>query len=821
MLRNYLKITIRNLLKHKGYTLISTSGLAIGMAVFLLIALFVRFERSYENFIQEADDIYRLSLELYLNNTLELSSAENYPAAGPALKRDLPEVEEYARLYNMGYKNNVIITNEQARPEPIAFKQRRFMYADSAFLSMMDYPMLAGNAEMALNGPNKAVISETYAKKFFGEEDPIGQQLHMQDDDFNNEIVEVTGVFQDLPPNTHLKFDVLFSYPTLYSRHDRALARYDQSWQRKDMYTYLKLRAGTDPDIVAAKLPAIINKYKPDLAEQNRKDVFALQPLRDIHLTSDLSDEAEPNGDERVVFFMGLIGIFVLVIAWINYINLSTARAMERSKEVGIRKVSGAEKRQLVVQFLIESVLVNFIAIILALLLVMLSLPLFKTISGVDFDFSFLYQTWFLALIPALWLTGALLSGFYPAWVLSSFRPVSVLKGSLKNTSGGVLLRKALVVVQFTASVILITGTIIIYRQLNFMLNKDIGMNIDQVMVIERPGIAERDRNAYNSAIDVFRAELAKNPTVEAAATSFTIPGKQRAYKSGIKRLGAPDEDIAILRINSMDYDFLDVFKMQLIAGRGFSPDFPSDPDTSVVVTNSSVRLLGFDSAEDAIGQTLVIEDFGWSPIIVGVVNDYHQVSLQEALEPSIFFCTLYGGEYYSLRIHTDELENTIEHVRQAWTTAFPGNPLDYFFLDDYFNNQYQNEQRFGSLASVFALMAILVGCLGLFGLSGFMISQRTKEIGIRKVLGASTVGLIGLLSRDILKLVFIAILIATPLAWWVMNQWLNNFAYRIDIEWWIFALAGGLTIGLAFFTVSFQSIKAAFANPIESLKSE
>lgn len=821
MLKNYLKITIRNLLKHKGYTLVSTTGLAVGMAVFLLIALFIQFERSYEDFIPEADNVYRLSLEQYVNNALELSSAENYPAAGPALKSDLPEVEEYARLYNLGYKNNVIITNEQARPEPVAFKQRRFMYADSAFLSLMDYPMVAGNAETALTEPNKAVISETYARKYFGAEDPIGQQLHMQDDDFNSEIVEVTGVFQDLPANTHLKFDVLFSYSTLFTRHDKALARYDQSWQRKDMYTYLKLRPGTEPDIVAAKLPAIINKYQPDLAEQNRKNIFVLQPLKDIHLTSDLSDEAEPNGDERVVFFMSIISIFVLVIAWINYINLSTARAMERSKEVGIRKVSGAEKRQLVVQFLVESILVNLMAIILAIFLVTLTLPFFKTLSGIDFDFDSLSQTWFLILIPVLWLIGALLSGFYPAWVLSSFRPVSVLKGSLKNTSSGVLLRKALVVIQFTASVILIAGTIIIYRQLEFMLNKDIGMNIDQVMVIERPGIAEKDRNAYNSAIDVFRAELAKNPAVEAAATSFTIPGKQRAYKSGVKKLGAPDDDAAILRVNSMDYDFLDVFQMQLIAGRGFSPDFPGDTDTSVVITNASVRLLGFDSPEDAVGQTLVIEDFGWSPIVVGVVNDYHQVSLQEALEPSIFFCTLYGGEYYSLRIKTNELESTIEQVRQAWTTAFPGNPLDYFFLDDYFNNQYQNERRFGSLASVFALMAILVGCLGLFGLSGFMISQRTKEIGIRKVLGATTVGLIGLLSRDILRLVLIAVLIATPLAWWVMNQWLNNFAYRIDIDWWIFALAGMLTIGLAFLTVSFQSIKAAFANPIESLKSE
>lgn len=821
MLKNYLKITIRNLRKHMGYAWISATGLAIGMAVFMIIALYVQFERSYENFLPQSDEIYRLTLDSYLNGSLEVSSAENYPGAGPALKNDLPEVEEYARLYNLGYKNNVIITNEAARPEPIAFKQRHFLYADSSFLSMMGYEMAQGDARTALAEPNRAVISETYARKYFGDADPIGKQLHLQDDDFNDELVEVSGVFKDLPPNTHLKFDVLFSYRTLFSRYDLAPARYDQSWQRKDMYTFLKLRAGTDPKVVEAKLPTIVDKNKPELAEQNRSEVLSLQALNDIHLTSDMSEEAEPNGDDRVVFFMGLIGLFVLVIAWINYINLSTARAMERAREVGIRKVSGAEKRQLVGQFLVEAAFMNFISMLIALSLVVLVLPWFRNLSGIPFDQSFLVQSWFLILLPLLWSIGTFLSGFYPALVLSSFRPVSVLKGSLKNTGGGVLLRKGLVILQFTASVILIAGTMVIYQQLHFMLNMDIGVNIDQVMVIERPGIMQRDRNAFDSAIDVFRTELAKSPEIEAASTSFTIPGKQRAYKSGVKRLGAPDEEIAVLRLNSMDYNFLEVFQMELLAGREFSPDFPNDADTSVVITESAVSLLGFQSPEAAIGQTLNIPDFQWHPIVVGVVNDYHQVSLQEAKDPSIFFCTLYGGEYYSLRIRTNNLDRTLEHVQQSWLTAFPGNPLDYFFLDDYFNAQYENEQRFGSLASVFALMAILVGCLGLFGLSGLMMSQRTKEIGIRKVLGASTPGLVTLLSRDIMRLVLIAFVIATPIAWWTMNQWLNNFAYQIDINWWVFALAGLIVSTLAFATVGFQSIKAAFANPIEALKTE
>lgn len=821
MLKNYIKIILRNLRKHKGHTFISIAGLAMGMAVFLVIALYVHFERSYEDFLPGSDQIYRLTLEQYLNGELELSSAENYPGAGPALKNDLPEVVEFARLYNLGYKNNVIITNDNASPEPIAYKHRRFLYADSSFLSMMGYEMVQGDAVTALAEPLKAVISETYAQLYFGDENPIGKSLHMQDDDFNNELVEVRGVFKDLPANTHLKFDVLFSYKTLLGRYEAAPARYDHSWRRKDMYTFLKLRPGTDPAVVQAKFPDIVDKYEPGLAQQNRRDVLALQPLQDIHLTSDLVEEAEPNGDERVVFFMSLIGIFVVVIAWINYVNLSTARAMERSREVGIRKVSGAVKGQLIVQFLLEAALVNLLSIVLALTLVLLLLPRFNDLTGLSFTAAYLFKPWFLSLLPLLWLIGTLLSGFYPAWVLSSFRPVSVLKGSLKNTSGGVFLRQGLVVLQFAASVVLIAGTIVIYRQLNFMLNQDIGVDIRQVMVVERPGIVQRDDAAFTSSIDVLRTELIKDPGIEAVSTSLTIPGKQRAYKAGVKKLGVSDEQLSVLRVNSMDYDFMKVYGMQLIAGRIFGPEFPGDPDTSALITESAVRLLGFNSPEEAIGQTLSIPDFQWNPIVVGVVNDYHQVSLQEAMDPSLFVCTVYGGEFYSLRINTNDLDRTLAHVEQSWRKAFPGNPLDYFFLDDYFNHQYQNEQRFGRLATVFALLAILIGCLGLFGLSGYMITQRTKEIGIRKVLGATTTGLVGLLSKDILQLVLIALVVATPLAWWAMNQWLKNFAYRVDIEWWIFALAGLLTILLAFLTVSYQSIRAALANPIKALKSE
>jgi len=822
MIKNLLITALRSLRKNKFFSLLNISGLAIGMAVFLLIAQYVRYEKSYEDFVPGNENIYRVKLEAYDKNELTMATAENYPGVGPALVTELPEVISYARLYNMGYKNNVVITNENAKPEPIAFRQRRFLYADSTFLPMMGYEMVKGNARDALKEPFTAVISEKYARMYFGNEDPIGKTLHLRDDDFVDELVKVTGVVKDVPSNTHLKFDVLFSYNSLYSRGDWAVQRYRLGWRRKDMYTFVQLKPGTDPKKTEAKFPAIVLKYKPELKESTQRQLLGLQSLKDIHLTSDLSEEPEANGNARTVFFLGLIGVFVLIIAWINYVNLSTARALERAKEVGVRKVIGAVKGQLVSQFLTEAAVVNLISVLIAWGLAFLFLSPFNKLSGLELDKSYLIQPWFISLLFSLWICGTLLSGFYPALVLSSFKPIIVLKGKFQNATRGVLLRKGLVVTQFIASIALIAGTFIVYRQLKYMTSKDMGMNIDQVMVVERPGIADTSEAVFNSSIDAFRNEVKKVPGIEAVSASFTIPGKQREYKVQLKRYGLANSDSVIVRFNSLDYNFLDVFKMKLIAGRKFSPDYPNDPDTSVIITETASRLLGFKKPEDAIGQALTIQAFGgWSPIVVGVVNDYHQISLKKPLDPSIFNCSLYGAEYYSMRINTSDLSGTIANVRKAWTTAFRGNPFEYFFLDEYFDRQYESERKFEKLFVSFAVLAIIIGCLGLFGLSAYTASQRVKEIGIRKVLGASVPDITKMLSKDFIRLILIAIVIASPIAWWAMNKWLEDFAYRVNISWWIFAAAGALALVIAMLTVSFQAIKAAIANPIKSLRTE
>lgn len=821
MIQNLLTTALRNLRKNKFFTSLNIAGLAIGMAVFFAISLYVYFERSYENFIPDADNIYRVSLTSYVNNELAIASAENYPGLGPALKKDFPEVEAYARLYNLGYKNNVIITNEDAQPDPIAIKQKRFLYADSSFLQMMQYPLVAGDPLTALAEPFCAVISEQHARLYFGDQNPIGKTLRMQDDDFNNELVKITGVFKNLPSNTHLKFDILFSYKTLFSRYERAVARYEQSWERKDMYTFIRLREGTDPTAFERKIAVIAEKYNPALKERNQQDVMALQPLKSIHLTSNLAEEPEPNGDDRLVVFLALIGIFVITIAWINYVNLSTAKAMERAKEVGVRKVLGAFKSQLMNQFLAESALINLFAVVVSLLIIFLMIPGFNSVSGLELSVRDLTQPWFILLVAFVWVVGTLLSGFYPALVLSSFKPVIVLKGKLRNSVSGIMLRKGLVVFQFMASIALIAGTLIVYRQLDFMMKQDIGVNIDQVLVLERPGISPRDMNAFTSAIDVFRNEVKKHPSVEGISASGTVPGKQREYKVVAKRYGAPDDASITTRFNSMDYEFFDVFKMKLIAGRAFSEKYPNDPDTSIIITESAVRLFGFKTPEEAIGQTIAVPQYEYYPVIVGVVNDYHQVSLKKVLDPTVFYCTNYYGEYYSVRLKTADIQESVAHIRDSWEKAFPGNPFEYFFLDDFFNRQYENERKFGTLFTTFSVLAVIVGCLGLFGLSAYTASQRTREIGIRKALGSSESGIFFLLSREYIKLVVLSAALAIPLVWFVMSSWIESFPYRTNISWFTFVLAGLTVLVVAILTVSYQTLKAARTNPVESLRCE
>lgn len=820
MLRSYVIVALRHMQRRKMFTLINTGGLAVGMACFWIIAQYVTFERSYDRFHANADRIYRVQLDQYKNDELIFKSSENYPAVGPALQREMPDVQAYARLYNLGSKNNVVITRESAPGGPISFKHRRFLYADSSFLPMFSYPLILGDATTALAAPFSMVLSESYARAYFGDANPIGQSLRMQDDDFNNEVCTITGVVADPPANTHLRFDVLISYGTLYSRFKAARTRYDESWQRKDMYTYVLLRPGADAASLQEKLAGFVQRHNPDMAKQFRRDELILQPVTDIHLYSRLTDEPEANGNGNSVYFLTIIGFAIILMAWINYINLATARSMDRAKEVGLRKVSGAHQPFLLAQFLTESFLANLFALIVSGLLVLGSWPYFTELTGLPIPFGLHREPWFYLAIVVMLLAGTLLAGFYPARVLASFQPVQVLKGSYRSSSSGLWMRRALVAAQFTASAALIIGTITVYDQLTYMRQQDLGLDLGQTIVVERPGVISR-REDRAAGVQQFKDELMKMSSIRRVAGSLVLPGKKLRFKAETRREGGTVSDAVPLAIAGMDYDFMETFGLKLLAGRNFSRAYPNDPDTSVILTASAARLLGFPEPREAIGRVVAIDQFRWNPIVVGVVADYHHESLDIETQPTLFICTVEGVEYFFVKAHADNLPATLAFVKAAWERTFPGNPFEYFFLDEFFDRQYRSDQVFGKVFGLFAALAVGVGCLGLFGLTSFTISQRIKDIAIRKICGAPFGRLLAHLSKGMVAIVLLSSLVASPLMYYFMSLWLQQFAYRIRIGWEVFVWSGLALLTISLMTVSYHTIRAARTNPVRFLRYE
>lgn len=811
MFKNYFRTAYRNLLKYKGLSAVNIGGLVIGLASALLLLGYVSFQRSYDDFHAHGKDVYRVNLSFYENNKQVFRSAENYPGLAPALKREIPEIAEAARLYNMGYKNNCVFTyNGQS------FREKKFMYADGAFFRMFSFPFVKGDAGAALSQPYSAVISASLAKKIFGGRDPIGQFLKMDDDDRNAELCRVTGVFADVPANSHLSFNILISYATLDRRRAGA-SFFEEGWDRKDFYTYIQLRPGADASLVESKLAGVVRKYRPVETGANQKSVLSLQPLSAIHLTSGLADEPTANGNEKAMTFLTIIAFFILAIAWVNYINTTTAEAANRAKEIGVRKVMGSSKTDLVRQFLAESIAVNLFSVVLAVCLLMLVQPAIERMLEMHFAWTSIFSSatgWrFIGII----LLGVFLSGLYPAFVLSAYDPIVVLKGKIRSSAAGLFLRKALVVFQFSLSIFLIIGTVIVYQQVQYMLNKDLGMNTSRVVVLERPGKWDTARRQHNGYVQHFREQLLRDPRIESVGMSDELPGKEirnpSRYQVGTDRSGGS----AQVPINTISIDdhFLTLLGFRFVAGRNFSETYKTD-GRGLILTVSAARQLGFKNEQDAMGQQ--VESDGSSYAVVGVVNDFNQLSLEKEAAPIIFQYNNSDArefEYYLVKT------KNVGPIRRAWDDAFKDNPFDPFFLDADFNRQYQSVIRFEYLFAVFALVAIVVSCIGLFSLLAFMIRQRVKEIGIRKVLGANVRDIVVLLSRDFLRLVLLANFIAWPLGWLLMNSWLTDFAYRVPIHLVIFVLSGGMALLVAILTIGVQSAAAASANPIQNLRTE
>ncbi len=807
MYRHYFTIARRNLLRNKVYSLVNVGGLAVGIAASLLILHYVRYELSYDRFHAQAERIYRVQYDNYQNGQLTFQSAAAVPAVGPALKDNFPEVIDYVRFFPI----SGIMTYVDAQGNPVSFREQKLQIATPSALSMFSFPLRAGDAETALDGINKVVLSESAARRYFGKEDPMGKTLRWQDGD---ELI-VTGVMEDVPANSHIQFDFLISYQTLNENTDNAS---ETAWGWYDFNTYVVLDERTDLAAFQAKWNEwLVNERQSEWNQNDYRQEFLLQPLTDIHLYSNLLQESEPEqqGNGNAVYFLLTIALFILLIAWINYVNLSTARATERANEVGVRKAVGAYRNQLIRQFLLEAVLINLLALLLAGLLVVAGAPFVEELTGRLIATPPWAAAWFWQSLLLLLLVSVLLSGLYPALLLSSFKPVTVLRGKIHTTRRGSTFRKGLVIFQFGTSVAMIAGTLIVFRQIDFMLNQDLGVNVDQTLVLRGPGITD---SLYRDNLETFKTELLRSSEVEAIAVGSNVPGEEIFWTQGIRRLsGGPESSIPIYNVG-IDYDYVPTFALALVAGRNFSRNYGTDAQ-GALINEATARVLEFDDPEEALNERVQVG--GDTLTILGVLGNYHQMSLKNQPAPMVFRLGLNETDFYAIKLRTDHLSETIGTVQAAWQESFPGNPMDYFLLDAFFNRQYQGDERFGRIFSIFAGLAIFIACLGLFGLASFVTVQRTKEIGVRKVLGASVASLISLLSADFLKPVLLAGVLAIPVAYFAMRYWLQSYPFRIDMVWWLFLIPFLLVVGIALLTVSYQTLRAATRNPVRSLRYE
>jgi putative ABC transport system permease protein len=694
---------------------------------------------------------------------------------------------------------------------------------DNAFIRMFSFPFLAGDKNTALNNSHEVVLTETFARTLFKYQGSdlsalLNKTLVLENE---KQPYQVKGILKDVPPYSHLQFNLLISYPTLISNGYRE-AEYDFTYS--DFWHYVKLKPDTDYKTLQLRFGNFSDRHFQGNKVSGSDEKFFLQPLTEAHLYSDFEYEIGITGKANVVWGLLILAIFILVIAWINYINLSTARAMERAKEVGLRKVSGARKTQLIFQFLSESLVINLMALMLAIIFIQMAQPYFNSLLGKDLSFTLLlgdgyggYGT--TVMLAAILLTGIVLSGFYPAFVLSSFQPTVVLKGSFGSSQKGVVLRKVLVVGQFAATGFLIAGSMVVYQQIAFMNAKDLGVNIKQVLVISPPILTTMD-TTFKSRMNSFKHELKNIPNVTDAATSQRVPSFEMPRSFNVRRAGTTDN--LTTRRMGVDNDFFDLYGVTILAGRAFAPEdytMPFSQRDRTVLNQYAANLLGFQSPDDAIGKQIMVFNRIWN--VIGVVADYHQKSLRHPLEPIVFLPTYDIYDPVSIKVQTANMDETISLIKEKYNAFFPGNYFDYYFLNERFNQQYRDDQLFGKVFGLFAGLAIFVACLGLFGLSAFITRLQTKEIGIRKVLGATAVQIVTLLSNSFAKPVIASIIIAMPIAWWVMNTWLQQFTYRIEVSAWILALSGLITICIALFTVSFQTVKAAMTNPTKSLRSE
>ena len=809
MFKNYFLLTLRNLKKHSFFSMINIASLAIGMAAFILIIFYIQFECSYDRFHQKADSIYRVESRFLIGDETKMQYATVSNGYMPAMKAELPEIEDYARVWLWDLEKVVQFEDQK-------FKEPNVYFVDPSFLTIFSFAMIEGDPETALTEPNSVVITRSAARKYFGAADPLGQMIKISTPE-GHDLCTVTGVLEDPPRNSHLQFNFLISWKTMLARKPYQ----ENFWYQHSAYGFVLLKQDANPHDIEMKFPAISKEHKTrnDLKEYTWG--VELIPLRNIHLKPLLSCEREIKGNRIGVYALLAAGIFVLLIAWINFVNLTTAKSIERAREVGIRKVIGANRRQLMKQFIFESVVINLLALILAVGIFELARPSFSNISGIPNPGYLLSPELFL-LLSGIFLLGVLLSGLYPAMLLSSHRPINVLTGKFGSVSQNISLRKSLVIFQFTAMIILLSVVFIFYRQIRYMHSQNLGIETEQILVLKTP--VDTDHSSEN--IEAFRSEALSHPSILNVSGSSSVPGKEVGMHLANRLYSEEPEHNKLYEMLRTDQHFIDTYELKLKYGRGFSEKYPTDND-ALVINESAARYLGFADPKEALNQEIHLEVSRKAFTVIGIIEDYHHQSLKEDFTPvMLFIAGEYGWiqkQYYSLKFKPQQAGEVIAFVRDIWARTFPNSAFDYFILDDFYNAQYQADIRFEKVLTLFTGLAIFIALLGLFGLIVLASEQRIKEIGIRKILGATTANLTLLFAREYSISILLSGFIALPLSGLISHRILTDFAFRIDLNHyiWVFPSAAIIALMIALLTITIQVIRVSGINPAKSLRHE
>ncbi len=808
MLRNYFKIALRNLMKNPVFSFINVAGLSLGIAVFVLILQYIGFEKSVNGFHKNLPQLHRALFETKEGEIYDYSP----PVLAPTIKQQFAEVTNYCRVAD-GVANGIVTLGDATDTK--TFKETRAAYVDGSFFEVFSFEINQGNASL-LKETNTVAISHSIAEKYFGKQSALDKVLTINNE-FGQNLYTIVAVFDDFPVNSDLQYDLVLSLQTLANPANL----HGSDWANLEgtssyLNTYFQVTEGADTKLLAQKVNELKKKLQPD-----DDNVFALQPLQYMHLAQSLDDRQLHSGNLGFIYLLGGIALLILVIAWLNYINLSTASALKRAKEVGLRKVVGANKSQLIIQFLGESFLLNLIGFAFAMVVVNLVQLLFNELIGINLSLSVLSQSTVWAWGLLLLFIGTIASGAYTAFALSSFTPAQTLKGVFSKSTRGLALRKTLVVFQFSISVLLIASTFVMYRQLRFMQNENLGMNINQLLVINGSKVGLD--STYQFRKQSFQNALAQASFIEGYCSSASVPTDGYNYStSGITPLNPqPGDEKISYSIAYVDDRFFPTYEIALLAGKNFTHEDCNknwQVIEKVIINERAASQLGFVNAEEAVGKKIQWNDAQME--VSGVVKDYHHLSLKQAITPIIFVPQLAAG-FYTVKLQSQNIQDNLAYLKKAYAEFFPGNPFESFFVNDNYYLQYKTEQQYSTIFTIASGLAIFIACLGLFGLATFTVEQRTKEIGIRKVMGANITQIATLLSKEFLVLVMVAIALATPLAWWAMNNWLQQFAYRTEITIWIFAFAGSIAVLIALLTVGSQAIKAAALNPVKSLRSE